>query len=101
MLFFKRKIHKQVRTEDDNLQEKTFVLDGDIRVSIKRVSFRQFYDTEWQIYVEDANGVNISAKITRYETETVIGLENAIRNLGVLNLTKLKELDQRKNIWYD
>lgn len=72
-----------------------------ITVAIKRIAFRQFYDSEWFIQVEKLDNKVFSCKIIRYDDETASSLECKLRSLKDLDEKTVATLDLRHNIYYD
>lgn len=95
---YERKL--RVRKMVDTPMEISTTKNG-VTVTVKRLSLREFYDTEWSIHISASTAAEISCKITRYETETAYNLERAIRALRVIDESTVKSLDQRDKIWYD
>lgn len=90
------------RRSKNNTDDKLIVCtdNDDVSVSVRRVSQREFYDTEWQVDIISSEAT-VSVKITRYDTETAVGLEKEIRRLKAYDISALKALDQQNKIWYD
>lgn len=82
--------------------------ENDILISVKRVDYRMFYDSEWivDVTVFEHNKTNIirrfSCNIIRCDDEDASRLEQLVRALGPnLDVTSIKALDERKCIFYD
>jgi hypothetical protein len=102
MLFGKK---KKPLTSAINLTE--FQRDeGGISISVKRIDYRQFYDTTWDVYVrchssEIFGNSFVKCTIVRDENETAENLEGVIRKLGNIDEHSIKFLDQHDKIYYD